>query len=82
MRKKDCDQESVFEYIWKHANADGLWNGDASTVAEEFGVTEDEAYEMLSELCDCNHLQRVGRREYIVVRWPERDGSGEEEATW
>jgi hypothetical protein len=79
MRKKDCDQESVFEHIWKHADRDGLWSGDDTTLADEFRVSEDEAQDMLGELCDRNRIQRVGGATYIITRWRERDEPGEEE---
>jgi hypothetical protein len=42
MRKKHFSFEQVFEYIWRHADHDGLWNGDDATLAEEFGVSEDD----------------------------------------
>jgi hypothetical protein len=71
MKKKYCDQESVFEFVWQNADADGIWNGNAETLATEFGVSEDEAYTALSDLCDKDFIQRVGRRDFIIVRWPE-----------
>lgn len=77
MRKKYCDQESVFEHIWKHADDDGLWVGGAASVAEEFDVTEDEAYELLGELCDRGLLERVYAGTYAITRWRERDDPGE-----
>jgi hypothetical protein len=80
MWKKYCDQESVFAHIWDNADRDGLWTGDASTVAAEFNVSEDEAYATLSELCDRDRIQRVGNSTYIVTRWPERDEPAEEQA--
>ena len=82
MRQKHSDQESVFEHIWKHADRDGLWTGDAGSLAAEFTVSEDEAYDTLSELTDRNLLQRVGNETYIITRWPEREDAGEEESAW
>jgi hypothetical protein len=79
MRMKYFGFEQAFEHIWNNADPDGLWDGDASTVAAKFGVSEDEAHATLTELCDRNLIQRVGRREYIIVSWPERDEQGEEE---
>ena len=81
MRKKYCDEESVFEHIWKNADADGLWEGDDARLAVEFSVGEDEAHEMLGELCDRNLIQRVGTATYIITRWRERDDAGKEDVT-
>jgi hypothetical protein len=69
----------LFEYIWNNCNDDGLWTGDAETVAAEFHVSEDEAYSALRELSDHNRIQRVGIEKYIITRWRERD---ESRATW
>jgi hypothetical protein len=79
MRKKYCDQESVFAHIWQHAAADGLWDGSATTLAEKFRVSEDEVHEVLGELCDRNRIPRVGGATYIITRWRERDEPDEEE---
>jgi hypothetical protein len=38
-RKKYFSDESVFEFIWNEADGDGIWVGDAATLAEEFGVS-------------------------------------------
>ena len=80
MRKKYCDQESVFAHIWNHADAGGLWDGDASTVAAEFGVSEDEAHDMLSELCDGHHVEKVVPGKHAIVKWTEPDEEDEPEA--
>ena len=73
MRKKYCDQESVFAHIWDNCDQDGLWAGDASTVAAEFGVSEDETYATLSELCDRGHVERLVPGTYAITEWRERD---------
>jgi hypothetical protein len=73
MRKKYCDEESVFAHIWDNADADGLWTGDASTVAAAFHVGEDESHAALSDLCDSHLIERVGTTTYIITRWRERD---------
>jgi hypothetical protein len=79
MKKNHCCEEDVFGYVWQNADADGIWDGNDASVAAEFGVAEDEAYSMLSELCDANHIQRIGTEKYIVTRWRERDKFSEEE---
>jgi hypothetical protein len=81
MRKKYCDQESVFAHIWDNADADGLWDGDDETLAAEFRVTEDEAHAALSELCDRGHVEKLYPGKFAIVKWPERDEPGEEEVS-
>jgi hypothetical protein len=73
-----CEQE-VFAHLWDNADCDGLWTGDASAVAAEFGVSEDEAHEMLGELCDGHHVEKLVPGKYAIVKWPERDDAGEQE---
>jgi hypothetical protein len=79
MRKKHFREEDLFGYIWEHAGGDGIWDGSAATIAAEFGVTEDEAYATLSELCDRGRIQRIGTAKYIVTKWRDREELGEEE---
>ena len=78
MRKKYFGEEAAFAFVCNAADADGMWEGDDATIAAEFGVTDDEAYSVLSELCDRNRVQRVGERQYIIVRWRELDETDEE----
>jgi hypothetical protein len=80
MRRKYFGEEYVFEFIWQHADRDGLWGGDAETLAAKFNVTKDAAYDALTEICDRDRMQRVGRATYIITRWRERDEPGEEES--
>jgi len=72
MKKHFCEQE-VFGFIWDNADTDGIWSGDANSWATEFGVTPDESYSVLSDLCDQNRIQKLEPSKYIVTRWPERD---------
>jgi predicted transcriptional regulator of viral defense system len=73
-----CEQE-VFAHLWDNADRDGLWTGDASTVAAEFGVSEDEAHDMIGELCDRGLVEKVYPGTYAITKWPERDDSSAEE---
>jgi hypothetical protein len=79
MRKKYCDWEYVFEFIWKNADCDGVWDGDDATLAGKFGVTEDEAHEVLGELCDRGHVERLVPGKLAIMKWRERDDADEEE---
>jgi predicted transcriptional regulator of viral defense system len=82
MRNKCCDQESAFEHIWKHADEDGMWAGDAASVAEEFGVSENEAHEVLGELCDRGLVEELYREKYAIVKWRDRNGRSGKETAW
>lgn len=77
MRTKYCDQETVFSRIWDAADCDGIWDGSSTTLAGEFGVTVEEAHTELSELCDRNRIQRIGKAKYIISRWRDREESQE-----
>jgi hypothetical protein len=77
MRKKYFREEEVFRFIWEHAD-DGMWSRDAATIAAEFGVTEDEAYEVLSEICDGGHIEKVYPGTYAITKWRERGDLGKE----
>jgi hypothetical protein len=78
MRMKYSRFEQAFEHIWNNADPDGLWDGDAASMATEFRVTEDEAHGVLGEICDSHFIERVGTATYIITRWPERDDLGDE----
>jgi hypothetical protein len=79
MEKKYCDQESVFEHIWGNADRDGIWDGSAMTLAEQFNVTEDEAHSALSELCDGNVIEKLYPGKFAIVKWRERDELDEQD---
>ena len=72
-RRKYFGEEYVFEFIWLNADREGIWHGDAASLAAEFGVTEDDAYAVLSDLCDGRKIERLDLRTYIVVNWLEKD---------
>jgi hypothetical protein len=79
MRTRYFGWEYVFEFVWKNADRDGVRDGNASTVAVEFGVTEDEAHEALGEICDTGHIEEVYPGTYAISKWRERDDRDEEE---
>jgi hypothetical protein len=79
MKRKYFGWEQVFEFIWQHCDRDGLWNGDAATVAQAFGATEDESYAVLSLLTDRGLIENVFPGTCAITNWRERDDrSGEE----
>jgi hypothetical protein len=74
-RKKYFGEEYVFELIWQNADHDGIWHGDAASLAAEFDVTEDDAHSALSQLCDRRIIQRVYKETYIIVNWHETESA-------
>jgi hypothetical protein len=72
-RKKYFDWEEAFRFIWENADRDGIWHGDATSLAAEFDVSEDEAHSVLSELSDRRLIERVYLRTYVIANWRERD---------
>jgi transcription initiation factor IIE alpha subunit len=79
MKKIYFDWEYVFEHICKRADADGLWDGNDDSIAVSFGVTENEAREMLSALSDQGLIEELYPGKYAIVKWRERDDPGEED---
>jgi hypothetical protein len=78
MRKKYFDRDYLWDFIWNHADRDGIWCGDEASLSAEFGVTEAEADSTLSELCDSRLIERLGPSRFIVADWPEEDDVGDE----
>jgi hypothetical protein len=79
MKRKYFDEESVFRFVWEHADDGGMWSGDASSIAAAFNVGEDEAHEVLSKISDRRLIERVYEDRYAIVKWREREEPGEEE---
>lgn len=76
MRKnKYCDHETVFEFIWNNAHGEGLWEGDAASIAAEFGASEDAAADALSGLCDRGMIEQLYRGKFAIVRWEEKSAA-------
>jgi len=80
MRKKYFDWEHVFEHIWNNADRDGLWAGDDDDLAQEFHVSETEAHEVVSDLCDRKLIETLFPGRFAITKWRERDGPEEEYA--
>ena len=72
-RKKYFGEEYAFDFIWRNADPDGIWHGDAARLAVEFGVSEDDAYVVLSDLCDGRKIEKVYKQTYVLVNWQEKD---------
>jgi hypothetical protein len=82
MKKKYFDEEGVFVFVWNNADEDGIWQGNDQILAAAFDVTQDEAHELLGELCDGGHLEEVYRGTYAITKWREWDGRSGEKAAW
>jgi hypothetical protein len=72
-RKKYFGWEQAFHFIWQGADQDGIWHGDAASLAAEFDATEDDAYSVLSDLRDGRKIEKLYTGKYIIVNWPEKD---------
>jgi len=79
MRTRYFGWEYVFEHIWNNADRDGLWDGSATTLAAEFRVSEDESYDVLSELCGRGLIEKLVPGTFAITKWRERDEPGEKE---
>jgi hypothetical protein len=72
-RKSYFDWERAFHFIWQGADQDGIWNGDASTLAAEFDVSEDAGEEVLDQLRARRLIEKLYTGSYIIVSWRDRD---------
>ena len=75
-RKKYFDWEQAFRFIWESADRDGIWHGDAASLAEEFDATEDEGESVLDELRGRRLIERLDAGTYFLSKWRERDDPG------
>jgi hypothetical protein len=82
MRKKHFSFEQAFEYIWQHCDSEGLWTGGDATLAEEFGVSEDEAHTMLADLSQRGLIEKLFPGTFAIVQWRERDDPTEKDLQW
>lgn len=74
-RKKYFDWESAFDSIWLNADRDGIWYGDAASLAKEFDASEDDAESVLDELRDRCLIERLDAGAYFLSKWREKDDS-------
>jgi hypothetical protein len=71
-RNKYFDWEQAFHFIWQNADHDGIWHGDAVSLAAEFDVSEDEARSVLSELCDRRLIEKLYTGSIYISKWREK----------
>ena len=75
-RNKYFDWEQAFHFIRQNADDDGIWHGNAESLAKEFGVSEESAEEVLRELRTRRLVERLSARTYFLSKWRERDSIG------
>jgi hypothetical protein len=76
-RKKYFDAERAFEFMWQNADRDGIWHGDAVSLAAEFDVSEDIADSTLDELCARRLIEKLYTETFIISKWREKEGPDE-----
>jgi hypothetical protein len=70
------DSEQAFHFIFENADRDGIWHGDAVSLAEEFDASEDDAESVLDELRGRRLIEKLHTRAFFVSKWRERDDPG------
>jgi hypothetical protein len=75
-RKKYFDSEEAFRFIWENAARDGIWHGDAASLAEEFDASEDDAESVLDELRDRRLIEKLCTGSFYLSKWREKDDPG------
>jgi hypothetical protein len=58
-RTKYFGWEQAVHFIWENADRDGIWHGDALSLAEEFDASEDDAESVLDELRDRRLIEKL-----------------------
>jgi len=71
-RTKYFDWEQAFHFIWQNADRDGIWHGDAVSLAEEFDASEDDAESVLDELRHRRLIEKLYTRSFYLSNWRER----------
>jgi len=75
-RKKYFDWEQAFHFIWQNADKDGIWHGDAASLAEEFDASADDAESVLDELRGRRLIEKLYTGSFYLSNWREKDDPG------
>jgi hypothetical protein len=75
-RKKYFDWEEAFHFIWQNVDQDGIWLGDAASLAEQFDASENDAESVLEELRERRLIEKLDARTYFLSKWREKDDPG------
>jgi hypothetical protein len=71
-RKKYFDWEEAFRFIWENTDTDGIWHGDAVSLASEFEVSEGTAGEVLDELRGRRLIEKLYTGSFYLSNWREK----------
>lgn len=71
--KKHLDWEQAFHFISQNAGRDGIWHGNAASLAKEFDALEDDTESVLDELRERRLIEMLDARTYFLSKWRERD---------
>jgi hypothetical protein len=72
-RKRYFDWEQAFHFIWQNADRDGIWHGDAASLASAFEVSEEIAGEVLDELRVRQLIEKLHTGAFFMSKWREKD---------
>jgi hypothetical protein len=72
-RKRYLNWEEAFHFIWQNMDGDGIWRGDAASLAEEFDALENDAEWVLDELRERRLIEKLDARTYFLSKWRERE---------
>jgi hypothetical protein len=71
-RKKYLDWEEAFRFIWENADRDGIWHGDAVSLAAEFDASEETAREVLDGLRRRRLIEKLYTGSFYLSNWREK----------
>lgn len=71
-RSKYFDWEQAFHFIRQNADADGIWHGEAVSLAEEFDASEDDAESVLDELRDRRLIEKLSAGSFYLSKRREK----------
>lgn len=75
-RKKHFEWEEAFRFIWENSDPDGIWHGDAASLAEEFDASADDAESVLDELRGRRLIEKLYTGSFYLSNWREKDDPG------
>lgn len=67
-RKKYFDWERAFHFIGQSADCDGIWNGDAASLAAEFDLSEAAAEDVLDELRTRRLIEKLFTGAFLICK--------------
>lgn len=71
-RNKYLDWEQGFHFIWRDADRDGIWHGDAVSLAAEFDASEEDAESVLDELRHRRLIEKLSTGSFYHSKQQEK----------